>query len=81
MESLENTSHPFLVRIWLEETALESRPASWRGHITHVPSGKRLYLTSLDDIKAFIFPYLDDMGIQPDLSERVRRWLKAVRLG
>ena len=31
----------FIVRIWVEETAEESGRSSWRGHITHVPSGER----------------------------------------
>jgi hypothetical protein len=76
MDSLEVTNHPFVVRIWLEETAEEAGRATWRGHITHVPSGKRRYLRDLDDIIAFIAPYLEEMGVQFDLWWRVRQWLK-----
>jgi hypothetical protein len=75
MDSLEVTNHPFVVRIWLEETAEEAGRATWRGHITHVPSGKRRYLRDLDDIIAFIAPYLEEMGVQFDLWWRVRQWL------
>jgi hypothetical protein len=76
MESLEVTNHPFVVRIWLEETAEEAGRATWRGHITHVPSGERRYLEDLDDIIAFIAPYLEEMGVQLDMCWRVRQWLK-----
>ena len=76
MDSLEVTSHPFIVRIWLEETAEEAGRATWRGHITHVPSGERRYLRDLDDIIAFIAPYLQEMGVQFDMRWRVKQWLK-----
>ena len=62
--SLEATSQPFFVRIWLEEGANGAHPATWRGHITHVPSGKRRYLKDLDEIARFIKPYLEQIGIQ-----------------
>ena len=61
MDTLESTNHPFIVRIWLEESAEEVRRATWRGHITHAPTGKRCYLDSLDDIATFIAPYLEGM--------------------
>jgi hypothetical protein len=73
--SLEATSQPFVVRIWLEEAAEDGRSARWRGHITHVPSGERRYLKELNDIVAFIVPYLEGMGVKPSLSWRVRRQL------
>ena len=63
MASLEATSHPFFVRIWLEEGANDAHPATWRGHITHVPSGRRQYLKDLDSIPTFIAPYLEEMGV------------------
>jgi hypothetical protein len=72
MDSIEATSHPFIVRIWLEEPAEGIRCATWRGHITHVPSGERRYLEDLDDIKIFIVPYLQDMGIRLGLVSHLR---------
>jgi hypothetical protein len=63
-DRLETTVHPFIVRIWLEETAEEAGQAVWRGHITHVPSGERRYLKELDDIVAFVAPYLEEMGVK-----------------
>ena len=64
MASLEATSHPFLVRIWLEEGGDDAHPATWRGHITHVPSGERRYIQNLESIPAFIAPYLEEMGVE-----------------
>lgn len=72
----EAYTNSFIVRIWLEETAEEAGRATWRGHITHVPSGERRYLKDLDDIVAFIVPYLQRMGIEPSLIWRTRLWLK-----
>jgi hypothetical protein len=68
--------HPFTIRIWLEETAEEAGRAGWRGHITHVPSGRRRYLKDLDDITAFIAPYLGRMGVALGPFWRAKQWLK-----
>jgi hypothetical protein len=70
----ESSMHPFIVKIWLEETAEEAGWSLWRGHITHVPSGERRYLTDLDDIAAFISPYLERMGVRFTLRSRTRRF-------
>ena len=71
MVSPEPNLHSFVVRLWLEETAEETGRAAWRGHITHVPSGTRRYLTELSDIAAFITPYL---GAAEGRSGWWRRW-------
>jgi hypothetical protein len=63
MDTIEATSHPFILRIWLEETAEEAGRAIWRGHITHVPSGEKRYLQDLNDIIDFVRPYLREMGV------------------
>jgi hypothetical protein len=72
---LEPGNHSFIVKIWLEETAEEASRATWRGHITHVPSGARLYLSDLDDISAIIMPYLEEVGIKFGVCWRLRQWL------
>lgn len=74
MDEPEATSHSFIVRVWLEETAEEAGRATWRGSITHVPSGKRKYLRELTEIMVFIQPYLKRMGVEED-----RRWYRQVR--
>lgn len=40
--------HLFIVRIWFE------RADTWRGQVEHIPSGQKLYFTSLDDLNDFI---------------------------
>jgi hypothetical protein len=77
MERSGPAPQSFIVKIWIEETAEESGQAKWRGHITHVPSGNRCYLNSMDDIIAFVSPYLENMGAKPHLRGRTSRWLQA----
>ena len=57
-ESYKATPHSFLVRIWLE--VLDVDQSGWRGHITHVGDGTRLYVENLGEINAFISKYLAD---------------------
>jgi hypothetical protein len=73
---LESQVRSFVVRIWLEEPASAMRGAVWRGHITHVPSGRRRYVTHLDEITAFIAGYLAEMRGRAPLSEEGRAWLE-----
>ena len=62
MDLHEFTTHSFIVKFWLEEMVEGADQATWRGHITHVPSGERRYFSRLDEIPAFVAPYLEDMG-------------------
>jgi len=48
----ERLEHLFIVRIWQE--ADRSGVSQWRGSVEHVPSGQRLYFTSLGDLTDFI---------------------------
>jgi len=70
-DSFESVTHSFVVRIWLEE---DDR-ATWRGHITHVPSGERRYVERLSDIVDFIAPYVG--GMKLSRIGRFRRWWSA----
>ncbi len=74
-DSFESVTHSFVVRIWLEDA---DRRASWRGHITHVPSGNRQYVEGLTDIVDFISPYVD--GMKLGKLDRFRRWWAALKL-
>ncbi len=67
----EADTHSFIVKIWREET----NHATWRGHITHVPGGERCYVQDLDDISAFLLPYLERLGMRLTFCWRVRRCL------
>ncbi len=76
LELYEANTHVFVVKIWLEERADEENQASWRGHITYLPSGKRIYFQDLDEITAFILPHLERMGIKNSWRGRMRKLLK-----
>jgi hypothetical protein len=75
MDQLESSTQSFVVRIWLEETVDEAGTAAWRGHITHVPSGAQRYIRDLDDMAAFVAPYLQKMGVSVGVRWRLRQWL------
>lgn len=65
MATHDSRRHSFIIRLWVEEIKDDGQ-AYWRGHITHVLSGKQSYLEDLDKIAAFIKPYLS-----PNESEGV----------
>ena len=48
----------FILRIWKDESTPESQDASWRGHITPVPNGKRHYFTNISEIPDLIATHL-----------------------
>lgn len=61
--------HSFIVRIWLEESPTESTPPTWRGSITHVISGRRVYFSNLELLPGLITPYLRKMLAESNLLE------------
>lgn len=61
---LDDGSHSFVVKIWLEETQGESGQAKWRGHVTHVLTGERIYFEKMGIIIDFIIPYLEEVGVK-----------------
>lgn len=79
MDLPESTTHSFVIKIWLEETADEAGEAVWRGRVTHVPSGEHRYLTDLAEIAPFIMPHLEAMGVKLSLRERMSRWTHNLR--
>lgn len=81
VDLLEANTHSFIVKIWLEETMAETGQATWRGHITHVPSGQRRYLKNLSDVTAFIEPYLQQMGVRLRNRWPLADWLRRIRCG
>jgi hypothetical protein len=76
MDQPETITNSFIVKIWLEETIEEAGRAIWRGHITHVPNGGRRYIENLDEIIAFIAPYMEEMGVKPSTRSSIRQWMK-----
>jgi hypothetical protein len=75
MKGVETSTHSFIVKIWLEETAEQSSAAKWRGCVTHVSSGTRRYVESLDAMASFIATYLEAMGVRFGLIAQLKHWL------
>ena len=75
MELSEPRAHSFVVRIWREGGDSAADKVTWRGHISHVPSGRRRYIKDLAEIAAFIKPYLAEMGVPVNFRGRIQRWL------
>jgi hypothetical protein len=73
MDEIESESQSFIVKVWVEERAVGESRGVWRGHITHVSSGKRRYLKNLGEIGDVIAPYLEAMGVQLGMRWRRRR--------
>ncbi|MBI5877215.1 MAG: hypothetical protein HZB53_06170 [Chloroflexi bacterium] len=66
----------FIVKIWIEDTAVPSGNLIWRGYITHVLSGERRYFRALTEIGEFITPYLQEMGVAIQSRLSLAHWLK-----
>lgn len=75
MAEPEEQIHSFVLKFWLEEGREEAERTLWRGHITHVASGVRQYVTTLDSIAAFVAPYLKGSKPSGDKRWRLRQWL------
>jgi hypothetical protein len=58
MEAFEASTQSFVVKIWVEDPADDADDVVWRGHITHVVSGERIYFKSLEEIQTFMDRYL-----------------------
>lgn len=52
----------FVIKMCAEEE--KGDRATWRGNITHVPSGVNRYFQSLEEMNAFLIPYLEEMGVE-----------------
>jgi hypothetical protein len=72
---VEFNTHSFVIKVWLEATPMETRRSSWRGYITHIPSGERRYVVNPFCILTFIMRYLKSMGIKFGRFWWIRDWL------
>ncbi|NWJ48684.1 MAG: hypothetical protein HXX08_22720 [Chloroflexi bacterium] len=72
MDQIESNTHSFIIKVWLEETAVETHKPLWHGYISHVGSGRRRYLKNLDEIKPFLAGYLSEMGVKLGFWARLR---------
>ena len=76
MDQRETCMVPFIVRIWVDEAPEAGSDRSWRGKITHVPSGQSATVTDLDDASGFMLTYLQSLGVKPTLYWRLRQRIR-----
>lgn len=72
---IEPGTHAFVVKVWREDGGAGALGSDWRGHITHVASGQRRYITRLSQIDQFIALYLRKLHVRLPLLGRIRQWL------
>lgn len=72
--AIEPNTHAFVVKVWCENDA-GARRTIWRGHITHVASGRRRYITSIGQLDMFIIQYLNTLPVHLPLFWRIYQWL------
>ena len=51
-ETPSRLQHLFVVRLWSEAAQIPQVPL--RGSVEHIPTGQKIYFTSLDDLADFI---------------------------
>jgi hypothetical protein len=51
---IERNTQSFIVRIWTEDVDEAGGREIWRGHVTHLQTGKKSYVSSLPDILSFM---------------------------
>ena len=71
MKSTEETTHAFIVRIWLEHQDIKDQEPIWRGVIEHVEivdvgDEKPVYFNDLDKMSSYLSEYLQKIGIKMD---------------
>lgn len=76
---IESGTQSFVIKVWLEDTGEEATRATWRGHITHVPSGEKRYFKSPEEVTAFIASRLEAMGAAPQPRDWAERWIERFR--
>lgn len=72
--------HTFIIRVWSESREIEGARPVFRWMIRHGQSGKTRYLEDVDEIQAFIAPYLEQMGVRLGKLWHIRQWLKHQKL-
>jgi len=55
----ESSLLSFVVHLWKEDSDSEAPHTNWRGHITPVPNGTRLYFTNITQIPELIAAHLN----------------------
>lgn len=64
-----------IIKIWLETRDLDAS-TTWRGRLSHVPSGDVVYVRNLHEIVIFILQVLEGMGARLPFHWRLYRRLR-----
>ena len=62
MKSTKETTHAFILRIWLESREKQDAEPVWRGVIEPVSDGKPMYFINLDQVLAYLAAMIEAMG-------------------
>jgi hypothetical protein len=66
VKSLKETTHAFIVRLWIEPRELKDAEPIWRGVIEDVEGDERVYFNHLDKVNTYFAKYLEKIGIKID---------------
>lgn len=64
MKSTDEETQVFIVRLWRERREIEGARPVLRGTVEHVVSGERRSIRNMDDVTAFVQPYVEAMGVE-----------------
>lgn len=67
--------HTFVLRLWTETREIKGAAPVWRGVIENVMTGDKRYFQELEELCAFLVPYLEEMGAELKKGG-LRRYLK-----
>ena len=66
MKPTKETTHAFIVRLWIEPSEIKDAEPIWRGVIEHVGSSDRIYFNNLNKIAILLTPFIESMGVRAD---------------
>jgi hypothetical protein len=70
----ETLIHSLIVKFWREDGPPETHRPAWHGHITHVPSGERVYARDPNEIPTLVASQMKKYGVRLALCWRLRIW-------
>lgn len=79
MQPLEGRILSFVAKIWLEESEEDPGVTELHGHVTHVGSGERHYIKTVNEVPMVIRAHLQRMGIRLRSDPWAPRWLRIAR--
>ncbi|MCA9976097.1 MAG: hypothetical protein KC413_10125 [Anaerolineales bacterium] len=70
---IEPNTHSFILKVWLEDEVDDTK--IWRGYLTHVASGQRVYFKNLLEMNNHLTPHLKRIGFPLPFWWRAYQWL------